>query len=214
MNVKLIAVTQAQAGISPEELMVYCARVSSPQNQDNHDSGAKLLGYCMRNGHWSVFETVSMTVEITTSVAIATQILRHRSFTFQQFSQRYADASQLGFEQVQVRRQDTKNRQNSIDDLPEETRDWFRFELGILEARIKWLYGEALRRHIAKECARFVLPQNTTTRLYMTGSCRSFIHYLQTRCDPATQLEHREVALLIRDVFAEQFPTVASLLRL
>ena len=203
-SVKLVSVTP-----DAEHLMAYCARVSSPQNQDNRDTEAKLLKYCAKHGHWSVFEHAVMTVEVETSVAIAAQILRHRSFTFQQFSARYARAGDMGFYIAEARRQDIKNRQNSIDDLPADVKDWFDDAQAKVATYSKLLYDEALRKGIAKEQARFLLPQNTLTRMYMTGSARSWIHYLQSRCADGVQLEHKEVALAIRDtIFKEQFPTL------
>jgi len=214
MQVKFISITQpfvcteGDRLLSPEGLIAYCARVSSP-NQENPDY-EKLLKYCMRHGHWSVFEMCDMTVEIVTSRAIAAQILRHKSFSFQEFSQRYAEA--LACEPYYARRQDTKNRQNSIDDLPDDVKAWFE------EAQKEsWFqaynrYQMALQMGVAKECARMLLPLNTQTRLYMKGSVRSWIHYLQVRCAPETQKEHRDIADAIREIFAEQFPTIANCL--
>lgn len=194
--------------LSPEGLIAYCARVSSP-HQENPDY-AKLLKYCIRKAHWSIFEMVDMTVEITTTRAIAPQILRHSSFKFQEFSLRYAEA--MGYEPCEARRQDEKNRQNSIDDLPKDVKSAFQ------EAQLDvWLYAcyqyeKALAQGIAKECARSVLPLNTVTRLYMKGSVRSWIHYLQVRCGTETQKEHRDIAEGIKLIFVEQFPTVAEAL--
>lgn len=207
-KVKLISVTQPTNDLSPEGLIAYCARVSS-SNQDNPNY-EKLLRYCLRYGHWSVFEMVDMTVEIVTTRAISAQIIRHRSFCFQEHSQRYAKA--LNYEPTPARRQDTKNRQNSIDDISEADRRWFlRAQQQVWDfAQTKYEY--ALKLGIAKECARSVLPLNTQTRLYMKGSVRSWIHYLQVRCDPATQKEHRDIALAIRQIFNEQFPTIAAAL--
>lgn len=217
MKVSLVAVTQpvpelAEKGIrTADDLIAYAARVSSPQNQHKTETAPRLLRYCLRNGHWSVFETASMTLEIETSRAIAAQILRHRSFTFQEFSQRYAEAD-LGFEDVRPRRQDTKNRQNSTDDLDSDTIDWFARQTGRIEFQAEQLYAEALERGVAKECARFFLPLSTRTRLYMTGNARSWIHYFAQRCAPATQLEHREIALAAREIFLTTFPTVGAAL--
>jgi len=193
-----------------EKLIAYCARVSSPQNQAN-SVASKLLSYCIRNKHWSIFEQASMTVEINTSLAIATQILRHKSFKFQQFSQRYAEAD-LGFEDVRARRQDTKNRQNSIDDISDEDQQWFQNSLEEVKNLSVTKYKEALSKGVAKECARFLLPQFTSTRLYMTGDIRSFIHYVEVRTDPSTQLEHRLVAEGVKQLLIQQCPTIAQAL--
>lgn len=211
VRVRLVAVTQPADGMTAEQFLVYTARVSNPAGQHNHDTGERLLRYCLRQGHWSVFEAASMTVEVETSRAIAAQILRHRSFTFQEFSQRYAEAS-LGTEIYSARRQDVRDRQNSIDDLSFDDKDWFVWAQQHIANEANDLYKMALARGIAKECARFLLPLNTRTRLYMTGCVRSWLTYFEKRCDAACQLEHREVALAIRDVFATQFPVVASLL--
>lgn len=213
MNVRFISITKPDIAIdgkelSPEGLIAYCARVSSP-HQDNPDY-VKLLRFCARQGHWSVFEMVDMTLEITTTRAIAPQILRHRSFSFQEFSQRYAKVA--SYELYEARRQDAKNRQNSIDDLDEETKQWFRdVQKEIWEHSFK-RYEEALAKGVAKESARVILPLNATTRLYMKGSVRSWIHYLQTRCDPATQKEHRDIALAAREIFISKFPVIAEAL--
>lgn len=207
--VRLIAVTAPCIEVdgkrlSAEDLMVYCARVSSPQNQANLDTGERLLRYCLRMGHYSIFEQASLTVEITTSRAISAQILRHRSFVFQEFSLRYAEAP--GFETYEPRRQDTKNRQNSIDDMGAADRRWFNDAQAAVQALAKNLYEEALDLGIAKESARFLLPMSTTTRLYMTGSARSFLTYFMVRRTPETQKEHRDIADQIYEVFKEQFP--------
>lgn len=201
MEVRLISVTP-----NAEQTMMYCARVSNPKNQNS--TNTKLLNYCVKNKHWSIFEMAHMTVEITTSRAIAAQILRHRSFSFQEFSQRYAEA--IGAELYDARRQDVKNRQNSIDDMSEEDRQWFLNAQSQVITTAEALYTEALRRGIAKEQARFLLPLSTTTKLYMTGSVRSWVHYILLRCDAATQKEHRDIALAIKEIFNEQFPTIAA----
>lgn len=190
----------------PEGLMAYIARVSSP-NQAN-PSYANLLKYCASHGHWSVFQMIDVTFEIVTSRAIAQQILRHSSFAFQEFSQRYGKATAT--EKYRARRQDVKNRQNSIDDLPEETKVWFDEAQETSEDMAFLQYKKALSLGIAKECARMLLPLSTQTKLYMKGSLRSWIHYLETRCAPATQFEHREIALAIREVMAKKFPHVAE----
>lgn len=221
MNVRLIAITQPDPEACPqayadpkvkpwEALMVYAARVSSPKSQADGHNPERLLRYCLEHGHVSIFETASMTVEITTSRAISAQILRHRSFTFQEFSQRYAEAT--GFETYQARRQDSKNRQSSHDDLDEGTRNWFRDAQAAVHAMAGNLYDQALEFGIAKESARFLLPLSTTTRLYMTGSVRSWVHYLQTRRAPETQAEHREIAEAIWEIFRAQFPLTAAVL--
>ena len=198
---KLVSVTP-----DAEKVVMYCARVSNPKNQ-NSDS-TKLLDYCIKHGHWSIFEMAHMTVEITTSRAIAAQILRHRSFSFQEFSQRYAEVTD--FELYEPRRQDQKNRQNSIDDLSPEDMDWFMNAMIGVHTTAKALYEEAIRRGIAKECARFLLPLSTQTKLYMTGNIRSWIHYLDLRCGNGTQLEHKEIADEIKALFIEQFPNTAK----
>jgi thymidylate synthase (FAD) len=212
VNVKLISVSKpADPNMSSEDLMVYTARVSSPQNQANLNTGARLLRYCMKNGHWSVFEQADMTVEIETSRAISAQILRHRSFSFQEFSQRYAEVT--GFEIYPARRQDQKNRQNSTDDLPEFTKEWFIAAQESIQRHARQLYEDALKAGVAKECARFLLPMSATTRLYMKGSVRSWIHYFKVRGDPSTQQEHREIAQAIQEqLFNPAFPTTAAAL--
>jgi thymidylate synthase (FAD) len=205
MQVNLVSVTP-----KAEEMMSYCARVSNPNNQDNPEY-AKLLKYCATNGHWSIFEMGDMIVEITTSRAIAQQILRHRSFNFQEFSQRYAKVS-AGFECYPARSQDVKNRQNSIDNMSYEDKKWFLDAQQSIQDQSLALYEEALTKGVAKEQARFLLPLSTTTKLYMKGSVRSWIHYLNVRTDPSTQLEHREVALAVKAIFIEQFPITAQAL--
>ena len=207
-QVNLVSVTP-----KAEETMGYVARVSNPNNQEN-PKVAGLLGYCVKHGHWSVFAQADMTLEINTTRGLAAQILRHRSFTFQEFSQRYADSSLLGKEipMPKLRRQDTKNRQNSIDDLdPFVVQD---FELKMQRHFVDGmhLYKEMLEAGIAKECARFVLPLATPTRLYMTGSVRSWIHYIDLRSAHGTQKEHTEVVKECRDIFIEQFPIVSEAL--
>lgn len=201
MTVKLISITP-----DAEKTMAYIARVSNPSNQDN-ENYAKLLGYCIKHKHWSVFEQATMSLEIETNRGIAAQILRHRSFTFQEFSQRYADTNLLGDIPVpELRRQDTKNRQNSTDDLG----DYLKLSL---QERIRnhfegslTLYNDLLKHGVAKECARFVLPLATPTRIYMTGSCRSWITYISLREKSGTQKEHMDIAKECKTVFAEQFP--------
>ena len=195
-----------------EKHMAYVARVSNPKNQDN-DKFAGLLRYCIQHGHWSVFEQAHMTVEINTTRGIAAQILRHRSFTYQEFSQRYASSNDLGtIELPELRRQDTKNRQNSIDDLDPEMVEKLNRQMETLFIASKNLYTQMLEVGVAKECARFVLPLATPTRLYMTGSVRSWIHYIELRSAHGTQKEHMDIAEGIREIFIEQFPTVSEAL--
>lgn len=211
MEAKLISITQPVERMTPEELIVYTARVSNPSNQDNHETAPKLIKYLIDHKHWSPFQMVDMTVEVETSRAIAAQILRHQSFSFQEFSQRYSQVSP-SFSVPEARRQDVKNRQNSTDDLPEETKQWFRDSQYLVNKNSYRLYEEALERGIAKEQARLLLPLAVMTRLYIKGSVRSWIHYLQVRTDPTTQKEHRDVALAAQRVFVQQFPNIATAL--
>ena len=207
-SVKLVTVTP-----EAEKTMGYVARVSNPNNQDN-PKVAGLLKYCIKHNHWSVFEQAHMTVEIETTRGLAAQILRHRSFTYQEFSQRYADSSLLGdsIPLPALRRQDTKNRQNSIDDIDPLTQQDFEIKMQRHFVDGMKLYKEMLDEGIAKECARFVLPLATPTRLYMTGSVRSWIHYINLRSANGTQKEHMDIANAVRDVFVEQFPICAEAL--
>ena len=193
--------------------MGYVARVSNPNNQDN-PKVAGLLKYCIKHNHWSVFEQAHMTVEIETTRGLAAQILRHRSFTYQEFSQRYADSSMLAdkIPLPELRRQDTKNRQNSIDDVDPFVNQDFQIKMERHFEKGMKLYKEMLDQGIAKECARFVLPLATPTRLYMTGSVRSWIHYINLRSANGTQKEHMDIANAVRDVFVEQFPICAEAL--
>ena len=196
-----------------EKTMAYIARVSNPANQDNQNY-AKLLAYCIKHNHWSVFEQSTMTLEIETNRGIAAQVLRHRSFTFQEFSQRYADASLLTEEipVPELRKQDTKNRQNSTDDLDPELKRSFERRTKHLFADIMDLYDDMLSAGVAKESARFVLPLAVPTRIYMTGSCRSWIHYINLRSAHGTQKEHMDIAEAAKKVFICQFPNVAEAL--
>lgn len=195
-----------------EKAMAYIARVSNPKNQDNNDF-KKLLKYCIKNEHWSVFEQAYMTLQIETNRGIAAQILRHRSFTFQEFSQRYADSTQLGEIPIpELRRQDDKNRQNSISDLSTEIINDFEKKIRSQFILNKKLYEEMLEAGIAKECARFVLPLATPTRIYMTGSCRSWIHYITLRTGHGTQKEHMNIAQECKNIFSNNYPTVSSAL--
>jgi len=207
MNVKLISITP-----DAEKTMAYIARVSNPSNQDN-EKYTGLLKYCIKHNHWSVFEQSTMTLEIETTRAIAAQILRHRSFTFQEFSQRYADSTMLGKIPIpDYRRQDTKNRQNSTDDLDPFVKQTIEMETTrLFESAVK-LYESMLEQGVAKECARMVLPLCTPTRIYMTGSCRSWIHYINLRSAHGTQKEHMQIAEACRNVFTEQFPSVSEAL--
>tara|TARA_B100001029_G_scaffold55128_1_gene44414 strand:+ start:2716 stop:3363 length:648 start_codon:yes stop_codon:yes gene_type:complete len=207
MTVKLVSITP-----DAEQMMAYIARVSNPANQEN-EKYAGLLKYCIKHNHWSVFEQSSMTVEIETTRAIAAQILRHRSFTFQEFSQRYADTKLLeAVELPELRRQDTKNRQNSIDDLDPDVIDKLNKQMKTLFSSSSALYNQMLESGVAKECARMVLPLCTPTRIYMTGSCRSWIHYINLRSAHGTQKEHMVIAKAVKDVFVEQFPAVSEAL--
>ena len=195
-----------------EKNMAYIARVSNPKNQDNEDF-SKLLAYCIKNEHWSVFEQAYMTLQIETTRGIAAQILRHRSFTFQEFSQRYADSRALGeIPLPELRRQDNKNRQNSISDLSEKIINQFNEKIKRQFNLNKQLYEEMLEAGIAKECARFVLPLATPTRIYMTGSCRSWIHYINLRTGHGTQKEHMDIAQECKNIFSKEYPVVSSAL--
>ena len=207
MTVKLVSVTP-----DAEQLMAYIARVSNPSNQDN-EKYSGLLKYCIKHNHWSVFEQSTMTLEIETTRAIAAQILRHRSFTFQEFSQRYAASTALGeIDLPELRRQDAKNRQNSTDDLDPEIADKFNRQMITLFSSSKALYESMLKQGVAKECARMVLPLCTPTRIYMTGSCRSWIHYINLRSAHGTQKEHIDLVEEVRKIFVEQFPDVSQAL--
>ena len=197
---------------NPEQTMAYIARVSNPNNQDN-ENYAGLLRYCIQHEHWSVFEQSFMTLEIETTRGLAAQILRHRSFTFQEFSQRYADSNLLGeIELPELRRQDVKNRQNSIDDLEPAISDKLQKQMITLFSSSLALYNQMLESGVAKECARFVLPLATPTRLYMSGSCRSWIHYINLRSAHGTQKEHMDIANACKVVFIENYPTVSAAL--
>ena len=205
MNVSLVSVSP-----DSEQHMAYCARVSNPNNQNN-ENYAGLLRYCIKHQHWSIFEQAFMTLEINTTRGLAAQILRHRSFTFQEFSQRYADSNLLGeIDLPELRRQDSKNRQNSIDDLDPAIIEKLEKQMNTLFSSSLALYNQMLESGVAKECARFVLPLATPTRLYMTGSVRSWIHYIELRSGHGTQKEHMDIANACKNIFTEQFPTVAE----
>jgi thymidylate synthase (FAD) len=215
MTARIVATTQpapwlVERGIkTAEQLIVYQARVSNPDNQENTETGYGLIRYCIRKGHWSVFETASMTVEVETTRAIAAQLLRHRSFTFQEFSQRYARVTGRPVA-PEPRMQDSKNRQSSLPTDDEELSAWWGSEAGRVMDQAQGLYEQAVEKGIAKEVARFVLPLATPTRLYMTGSVRSWIHYLESRLDSSTQQEHRQLAVEIGELFDEEFPVVSE----
>ena len=208
MNVKFISITP-----DAEKMMAYIARVSNPSNQQNENYSG-LLKYCIKHNHWSVFEQSSMTLEIETTRGLAAQILRHRSFTYQEFSQRYADTKLLDdkIPLPKLRKQDLKNRQNSTDDLDEFIVQDFELEMEKLFNSSMQLYNKMLDSGVAKECARFVLPLATPTRLYMTGSCRSWVHYINLRSAHGTQKEHMDIAHKCRDIFVEKFPNVSEAL--
>ena len=207
MTVQFVSITP-----DAEKTMAYIARVSNPSNQDNENFSG-LLRYCIKHQHWSVFEQSTMTLEIQTTRAIAAQILRHRSFTYQEFSQRYADSNLLGnIELPELRRQDDKNRQNSIDDLEPEMVEKFNRQMNTLFSSAFGLYNQMLEAGVAKECARFVLPLATPTKIYMTGSCRSWIHYINLRSGHGTQKEHMDIANACKDIFVENFPSVSEAL--
>ena len=207
-KVELISLTP-----DAEKTMAYIARVSNPSNQAN-EKFAGLLRYCIQHEHWSVFEQSCMTLKIETNRGIAAQILRHRSFTFQEFSQRYADSSMLSTNvpMFDLRRQDDKNRQNSIDDVDDFTKQELEIAVNRYFSEGMDLYQQMLRVGIAKECARMVLPLATPTRIYMTGSCRSWIHYIDLRSAHGTQKEHMDIANDAKRVFCEQFPICAEAL--
>ena len=209
MNVKLIS-TSKGGDMGMEDSISFIARVSNPNNQTNFETSAKLLTYCIKNHHWSIFEHGFMTMEIKTSRAIAAQIIRHRSFTFQEFSQRYAIAST--YVEYPARRQDEKNRQNSIDDMDFETQMYFKeCQKGVWDYCFG-LYEGSLIRGIAKEQARFLLPLNTETTLYMSGCVRSWIHYIQLRTANGTQKEHMDIANECKTHFCRELPNVAEAL--
>ena len=207
MTVKLVSITP-----DAEKTMAYIARVSNPSNQDN-EKYAGLLKYCIKHNHWSVFEQSTMTLEIETTRAIAAQILRHRSFTFQEFSQRYASSTSLGkIELPELRKQDLNNRQNSTDDLAPDMVVKFHMQMETLFSSSKALYEQMLSQGVAKECARMVLTLCTPTRIYMNGSCSSWIHYINLRSAHGTQKEHMQIAEACREVFNTEYPTVAEAL--
>lgn len=208
MSVKLISVTP-----DAEKTMAYCARVSNPNNQEN-ENYAKLLKYCIDHQHWSIFEMAFLTLEINTTRGIAAQILRHRSFTFQEFSQRYADATLLAKDipTFELRRQDNKNRQNSINDIDDEIKAKWNMKIREHFSKAKSIYDGMIADGVAKECARFILPLATPTRLYMSGSVRSWVHYINLRSAHGTQKEHMDIANECKSIFVSQFPTISEAL--
>ncbi len=208
MTATLISVTP-----DAEKHIAYCARVSNPSNQGN-DSFEGLIKYCIKHKHWSIFEQAFLTIELETTRAIAAQVLRHRSFTYQEFSQRYADSSLL-MEKIplpELRRQDTKNRQNSTDDLDPFDKQNLELQMQTLFDSSMALYQQMLKRGVAKECARNVLPMCVPTRMYMSGSVRSWIHYIELRAANGTQKEHMDLANECKAIFIEQFPIIAQAL--
>lgn len=207
MKVKLIHITP-----DVENVISYCARVSNPKNQSNYNTASKLLKYCIKHKHWSIFEMGSMCIEIETSRAIAAQILRHRSFSFQEWSQRYSDSSTLGFELYRARRQDAKNRQNSIDDLNPLVAGSFELAQQFLYNTSKVLYKGFLKMGVAKESARFLLPLNTSTRFYMHGNIRSWLHFIELRTGNGTQKEHMEIAEECKKIFIKEMPNISEAL--
>lgn len=207
MNVELISITP-----DAEKTIAYCARVSNPKGQDR-DEYAKLLKYCIDHGHWSIFEMANMVLEINTTRCIAAQILRHRSFSFQEFSQRYAEINLLNdIQSPDLRGQDEKNRQNSLDNIDDNDKiTWTR----IIEDHFRksqYIYDEMIKVGIAKECARFVLPLATPTKMYMNGTIRSWIHYINLRSGHGTQKEHMDIANKCKDIFIQQLPVVSEAL--
>lgn len=218
MKVKLVSLTKSlveEKELSAEELIVYVARVSNPSNQLNSETSDKLIAYMVKNKHWSPFEMCDMTVEVVTSRGIAQQILRHRSFSFQEFSQRYAEVTD--FEPIQLRKSGATNRQSSLEVFDPNLNGNNISASRLIENHLReseFLYKSLLEKGVAKECARFVLPITTQTKIYMKGSVRSWIHYLQIRCDAHTQLEHRQIALAILDIFKINFPNISKALEL
>lgn len=214
MNVKLVSVTRPidTQLKSAEDLVAYCARVSNPSNQLNVETAPKLLAFLIKHKHWSPFEMVDMCVEITTSRAIAAQILRHRSFSFQEFSQRYSVATE--FEPIELRLQGDKNRQvgEKLLDLQSQEGRYATFNINCMLSKCKETYDDLIRKGVAKEVARMVLPLTTSTTIYMKGNLRSWIHYIELRAEKNTQKEHRQIAEAIKDLFKQQFPIIVSAL--
>jgi thymidylate synthase (FAD) len=206
MTVELVHVTP-----NAEELIVKMARVSAPKNQSNMETAPRLLRYLLKHSHVSPFEMANMCVEINTTRAISAQIIRHRSLSFQEYSTRYSDVSEIGSSIVpQLRRQDLKNRQNSVDDLTADEVGAYYRRISQLFEDAEHLYRELVSNGVAKECARSVLPLATPTRLYANGTLRSWIHYIQLRESHGTQMEHQIIAKEIKAIFTEQFPIIAE----
>jgi len=205
MSSRLVWITE-----NAQNVISYCARVSNPKNQENYDTAHKLLKYCAKNGHWSVFETASMCIEIETTRAISAQIARHRSFSFQEHSQRYAES--LTYSLPSFRSQDLKNRQNSIDNIEESKQQDFQDRSNELIKKCFDLYQEMLKEGVAKESARMILPMCTNTKLYMSGTIRSWIHYIKLRAHKDTQLEHRNIAEQIKTILLAQIPVLSEIL--
>jgi thymidylate synthase (FAD) len=203
-NVSLVHITP-----KAEELISYMARVSNPANQSNTETSAKLINYLIQHNHWSPFEMVNMCVSIETTRSIAAQILRHRSFSFQEFSQRYAEVP-IPAQLPELRRQDTKNRQNSIDDLDTDTKNLFNYRIGMLYGDAYKIYKDMVASGVAKECAREVLPLATPTRLYMNGTVRSWLHYCDLRTGNGTQKEHAQIAAQVQDLLYHHLPNTCE----
>lgn len=217
MNVKLVSITKScidNVELSAEELLVYIARVSNPSNQLNKETADKLLGYLIRSKHWSPFDMCNMTVEVTTSKAVAIQILRHWSIKPQEFSQRYAEVADI--EPVELRRAASKNRQSSEEVFDPILNNGQNASEAVKDAMdyLMSLYKELIEKEVAKECARMILPLASQTTLYLNGSVRSWIHYMEQRCDVHAQLEHRRVANEIKNIFVAHFPNIAKALNL
>jgi len=214
MNVRLVSLTQPQIsspdrqGLSAEDLVAFCARVSNPSNQMNTATAPKLIKFLIKHKHWSPFELASMCVEIKTSRAIAAQILRHRSFSFQEFSQRYSEATKL--EDWELRKPAKKNRQSSSDVFNKNEEVYEIADVAMQTAMSA--YNLLIEKGVAKECARAILPLNTETTMYMNGTVRSWIHYINLRTEENTQKEHRDVANKIREIFVAKFPNISEAL--
>lgn len=207
MNVKLISITQPIINDikNPEDLIVYCARVSNPSNQLNLETAPKLIKYCIDHKHWSIFEMVDMCVEIQTSRAIGSQILRHKSASFQEFSQRYASVQT--FEDIELRKQGKTNRQVGDEEIEDEQ---LKVEINTILSQTNKLYHKMIDGGIARECARMILPMTTQTTMYMKNNVRNWIHYIDLRTKPDTQKEHRNIALAIKEIFIENFPNISQ----
>jgi len=205
MSARLVWITD-----KAQNVISYCARVSNPSNQENYDTAPKLIKYCAKNGHWSIFETASMCIEIETTRAISAQIARHRSFSFQEHSQRYAES--LTYSLPQFRSQDLKNRQNSLENIEESKQQELQDKSKQVIEKCFELYQEMLKEGVAKETARMILPMCTNTRMYMSGTIRSWIHYIKLRAHKDTQLEHRKIADQIKTILLEQIPVLSEIL--